>query len=216
MSNYHRRNYQVFLVVGNTLNLPLYHASKWREIRPLLSQLFSLTSRKPTGVRSSQIDLTQRKHKRFGKISWSAEGDAKWNHDSPLTKGLSLHFEGTQIWVPIWTVCSNEGAAPDVFVNLSHSQSDQNYDEMFVLAIHDGMPEPARLLGFDVARKAGSLLKDPVAAESCRPWGVDFGRFGGFGDCIQELSHSVHHALCVAAKPVTVSLFPGNWQAIVL
>ena len=203
------QKYRVLLVAGRINNKGLHHWDNFRLLVPKLDPLVALSRRRPSGIRSTQQTAGGVS---FGRMIWSPKSHTKWTHGSPETNNHSdsWHFLATEVWVPTWTVCGRDEAAPDVFIQLTSGIFAEQY---FTIAVGDdvSVPETCNLL-LAAGATAATLLANPVIVATRRYWGRSV--LNNHRAWIQDVYSQIMHA-AVQRKAWHPSLdIPGTWETV--
>ncbi len=121
------RQYEVFVILGNPGDEPVWTEGRWSLIAPILDPLMQ-SARGPAGVRSTQLRAgsgsPNQRAISFGRMGWDARGRSKWVH-AASSDAPELHpfFISTEVWAPSPKACEREGQSPDVYIAVRNEQS---------------------------------------------------------------------------------------------
>ena len=109
------RAFDVFVILGNPQATPVWTASMWGQIAPMIDPLV-VAARNRAAVRTTQLrrgaGLPNQRSISFGRIGWNESGHRKWVHPDPVAGECedAAEFLSTEVWAPSWTVCEKSSA----------------------------------------------------------------------------------------------------------
>lgn len=200
---FHKRKYEVYLILGNPKKTPLWHWSEWCNAAALFQPLVMT----PRGAATLRVFQTGSGIPRFGRLTWNDESHMKWTHSSPVTGKNSRRwaFVKMEAWSPSWNVCEAEDRAPDFYFQLfnakQHEPKKPRFNPIIICAVGVSM-KPSYLSQFrQAAKKLAKQVESRLFVYKERPWALDSDLGGGiFEEAIMDL-------------PLEGTLFRGNPHA---
>lgn len=217
---FHSTEYDVYVILGDTNAVPLWHWTAWRRFLPMFDPLLAFARGKPA-IRTLQYGANPRDGAlKFGRIGWNDAGHHKWTHGSPATStdSRSWKFVNVEIWAPGWTQCVREDSAPDVYMSMASGNLGGGLTGEVVSSPNIVLAVAAQLAGregsavTDVVR----FLRDVTAARLVgykrRRWGSAFGA-NAFTSSIQDLAISRLIKIGSASSgPVGFHVLQDKWD----
>ena len=211
------RKYEVFVVLGDPGDEPVWTEDRWSLIAPILDPLIQ-SARGPAGVRSIQLRAgpgsPNQRAMSFGRIGWDGQGRSKWVHAaSSDPPELRPFFISTEVWAPSPKTCEREGQSPEVYVAVRNEKSMPGqvvtFNPIFLIAAVLGLGAPVRQVAEAVAVQLHSLLR----VQCVRAWGVQFGS-AGFTNAINDLCITGLFKLGPRSQnPPSAEMLEGTWEA---
>jgi hypothetical protein len=212
------RQYEVFAILGDPADEPVWTEARWNRIAPILDPLVQ-SARGPAAVRSTQLRAgsgsPNQRAISFGRIGWSAQGHNKWVHaanPNDLADSRPF-FISAEVWAPSPKTCEREGQSPDVYVAVRNEQSVPGqvvtFNPIFLIAAVLGLATPAQ----PVAEAVALLLHSLVRVRCVRPWAFRFGD-SGFTSAIGDLCVTGLLKLGPRShRPPSAEMLEGAWEA---
>jgi hypothetical protein len=225
---FHERVYDIYAILGGPRADPPWTTLCWSAVTSTLEPLFMRARGRPS-VRTSQLGgrLGSMKPISFGRLGNNRESADKWTHskDGFLLSGQSALYGSTEIWAPIWTVCSRERKAPDVYFGMANAKSGANdetdalvpYTSICILAAAGDLGEETVALTLLVAKRLSNELAAILTATCTRSWGVASAPGSNmFNNAINDMpNRSLFRNGLPRMQIPTVKDLEGEWHSVI-
>jgi hypothetical protein len=217
---FHEREYHTYVILGASEALKPWEASGFHTIQHALSPLLSV-ARGRAAVRSSQVESISRQPVRFGRISWSPDGHAKWVLGSGQNMGDAPKriFGDVEVWGPSWTACDREGLAPDIFFAMRSMEGDPlrlglpSLGSLIILAVAVDTAEDLGPMAERAARQVSQAVATPLTVYQRRPWGR--ANSLGYSAALNDLIYGQLFTLAkLNADGVGPAMFSEQWMLL--
>lgn len=220
---FHEREYNVYLVLGNPAAPPPWVHSTWVEVSRALDPLMKVARDRPA-VRSSQVGPPKERLISFGRVGWNDKGAEKWSHkeDGQLLSGAQAHFMTSEVWAPSWTTCERDRLAPDIYFAMRNESNfgaptQENkalsFSSACILAVASDLGPERAGQARSSAESIATIIRAVGRAHCARPWGCPTldGRY--YSDAINDLViiGGIFKSGPRPAVPVSPSMLNGAW-----